>query len=153
MLMREYWRMPEATAETIFPGGWLRTGDLGWMRGGRLYLASRRKDLILRGGENIYPAEIEARLVEHDAVEEVAILGVDDPEFGQAVKAVIVRREGVAPASEQDLREFCAAALAYYKVPTVWEFRDSPLPRNAMGKLLRDALVGDQSAQQRFVEE
>jgi acyl-CoA synthetase (AMP-forming)/AMP-acid ligase II len=153
MLMRGYWRMPEATAEAIFPGGWLRTGDLGWLRGGRLYLASRRKDLILRGGENIYPAEIEARLVEHDAVEEIAILGVDDPEFGQAVKAVVVRREGVPAASEEELREFCAAALAYYKVPTLWEFRDTPLPRNAMGKLLRDALVGDQSAQQRFVEE
>jgi acyl-CoA synthetase (AMP-forming)/AMP-acid ligase II len=153
MVMREYWRLPDATAETVYPGGWLRTGDIGWLRGGRLYLASRRKDLILRGGENVYPAEIEARLVEHDGVDEIAIIGVDDPEFGQAVKAVVVRRAGVTPASEDELREFCAAGLAYYKVPTVWEFRDTPLPRNAMGKLLRDALDDSADAPARFVEE
>ncbi len=153
MVIREYWRRPDATAETIYPGGWLRTGDLGWMEGGRLYLASRRKDLILRGGENIYPAEIEARLVEHEGVEEVAALGVPDPEFGQAVKAVIVRRAGEREATAEELEEFCAAAIAYYKVPTQWEFRTEPLPRNAMGKLLRDALDGDAGAERRFVEE
>lgn len=153
MVMREYWRRPEATAETVHPGGWLRTGDIGWLRGGRLYLASRRNDLILRGGENIYPAEIEARLVEHESVEEVAVVGVDDPEFGQAVKAVVVRRAGAPAASEDELRQFCAAALAYYKVPTVWELRDAPLPRNAMGKLLRDALDDTPGAPARFVEE
>ncbi len=94
MVMQGYWRMPEATAEAVFPGGWLRTGDLGHLEGGRLYLSTRRKDLILRGGENVYPAEIEARLVEHASVEEVAVVGVPDPEFGQGVRAVIVLRAG-----------------------------------------------------------
>ena len=153
MVMHGYWRMPEETAAAVYPGGWLRTGDWGRLEGGRLYLASRRKDLILRGGENVYPAEIEARLVEHPAVDEVAVVGVDDPELGQAVKAVVVVREG-ATADADDLHDFCAAAIAYYKVPSQWEFRRAPLPRNAMGKLLRDALdeTADDAAR-RFVEE
>lgn len=153
MVMQGYWRMPEATAETIFPGGWLRTGDWGRMEGGRLYMASRRKDLILRGGENVYPAEIEARLVEHPAVDEVAVVGVPDPEYGQAVRAVIVVREGVDEPTADELREFCAAAIAYYKVPTEWVCRREPLPRNAMGKVIRDALEGSTDASRLFVEE
>ncbi len=156
MVMREYWRMPEATAEMVHPGGWLRTGDWGCMQGGRLFLASRRKDLILRGGENVYPAEIEARLVEHPGVDEVAVLGVAHAELGQAVKAVVVPRDGV-DVNVEDLRAFCAAALAYYKVPTEWELRAEPLPRNAMGKLLRDELddtsANDGATASRFVEE
>ncbi|HEY1740758.1 MAG TPA: class I adenylate-forming enzyme family protein, partial [Acidimicrobiia bacterium] len=152
MVMREYWRLPEATAEVVFPGGWLRTGDWGRLVGGRLFLASRRKDLILRGGENVYPAEIEARLVEHPAVDEVAVVGVPDAELGQAVKAIVVPR--TADIDVDELREFCAAGLAYYKVPTEWQLRRDPLPRNAMGKLLRDALDDDVTdAARRFVEE
>jgi long-chain acyl-CoA synthetase len=153
MVMQGYFRMPEATAETVFPGGWLRTGDLGHMLDGRLYLSTRRKDLILRGGENVYPAEIEARLVEHPAVEEVAVVGVPDPEFGQGVRAVIVPRAGEPEPTDEELREFCAAALAYYKVPTEWVRRAEPLPRNAMGKLIRDALDGTGDATRTFVEE
>jgi acyl-CoA synthetase (AMP-forming)/AMP-acid ligase II len=156
MVMQGYWQMPEATAETVFPGGWLRTGDWGHMEGGRLFLATRRKDLILRGGENVYPAEIEARLVEHPAIDEVAVVGVPDPEFGQAVRAVIVLRHDQPAPSDAELVEFCAAALAYYKVPTEWVRRPTALPRNAMGKVLRDALddTSDASdATRRFVEE
>ena len=77
MVMPGYWRRPEATAEVIGPGRWLRTGDIGRIEGGRLYLASRRRDLIIRGGENIYPVEIENRLEEHPGVAEVAVIGVD----------------------------------------------------------------------------
>ena len=77
MVMPGYWRRPEATAEAIGPGRWLRTGDIGRIEGGRLYLASRRRDLIIRGGENIYPVEIENRLEEHPDVAEVAVIGVD----------------------------------------------------------------------------
>ncbi len=77
MVMPGYWRRPEATAEVIGPGRWLRTGDIGRMEGGRLYLASRRRDLIIRGGENIYPVEIENRLEEHPGVAEVAVVPVD----------------------------------------------------------------------------
>lgn len=155
MVMQGYWEMPEATATTVFPGGWLRTGDLGRMEGGRLYLASRRKDLILRGGENVYPAEIEARLVEHPAIDEVAVVGVPDPEFGQAVRAVVVLRPDVAEPTDAELREFCATALAYYKVPSEWVRRSSALPRNAMGKVIRDALDESEGVDdtRRFVEE
>ncbi len=157
MVMQEYWRLPDATAETIYPGGWLRTGDWGRMEGGRLSLASRRSDLILRGGENVYPAEIEARLIEHPAVDEVVVVGVADPEFGQAVKAIIVPRGNSSMPDNDELRAFCAASLAYYKVPTVWELRDRPIPRNAMGKVLRDMLVTTDDdpvdASRRFVEE
>jgi acyl-CoA synthetase (AMP-forming)/AMP-acid ligase II len=151
MVMRGYWRLPEATAEVVYPGGWLRTGDWGHLAGGRLFIESRRKDLILRGGENVYPAEIEARLVEHPGVDEVAVVGVPDPELGQAVKAIVVPRGDV---DVEDLRAFCAAGIAYYKVPTQWALRSTPLPRNAMGKLLRDALDDtDGDATRRFVEE
>jgi acyl-CoA synthetase (AMP-forming)/AMP-acid ligase II len=156
MVMSGYWRLPEATAEAVHPGGWLRTGDWGRLEGGRLFLASRRTDLILRGGENVYPAEIEARLVEHPAVDEVVVVGVPDAEFGQAVKAVIVPRRDESHRGEadpEDLRAFCAAALAYYKVPTVWEFRSTPIPRNAMGKVLRDVLDDRAGTSRRFVEE
>ncbi len=153
MVMQGYWRMPEATAETVYPGGWLRTGDWGRIDGGRLYLASRRTDLILRGGENVYPAEIEARLVEHPAVDEVVVVGVPDPEYGQAVRAVVVLRDDQPEPTDDELRGFCAAALASYKVPTEWVRRTSVLPRNAMGKVLRDALTDGDDAAPRFVEE
>ena len=90
MVMPGYWSRPDATAETIGPGHWLRTGDIGRMVDGRLYLSSRRRDLIIRGGENIYPVEIENRLEEHPGVAEVAVIGVDHEELGQEVKAVVV---------------------------------------------------------------
>ena len=90
MVMPGYWRRPEATAEVIGPGHWLRTGDIGRMEGGRLYLASRRRDLIIRGGENIYPVEIENRLEEHPGVAEVAVIPVEHEELGQEVRAVVV---------------------------------------------------------------
>ena len=94
MVMPGYWRRPEATADTITPDRWLRTGDIGRMEGGRLYLSSRKRDLIFRGGENVYPVEIEKRIEDHPDVEECAVIGVDDPELGQTVKAVIVAAAG-----------------------------------------------------------
>ena len=95
-LMREYWRKPEATREALVPGGWLRTGDIGRFEDGRLYINSRARDMILRGGENIYPVEIEHRLEAHPDVAEAAVLGVDHEELGQEVKAVVVPRAGRA---------------------------------------------------------
>ena len=92
---------PEATAAAIGPGRWLRTGDIGHLDDGRLYLSSRRRDLILRGGENVYPVEVEKAIEDHPDVAEVAVFGVDDPEFGQAVKAVVVPR----PARTLDVDE------------------------------------------------
>ena len=105
--MPGYWRRPEATAEVIGPGRWLRTGDIGRMEGGRLYLASRRRDLIIRGGENIYPVEIENRLEEHPGVAEVAVIPVDHEELGQEVRAVVVPVAGVTLTSNE-LASWCA---------------------------------------------
>jgi long-chain acyl-CoA synthetase len=151
MVMPGYWRRPEETAQTIGAGGWLHTGDIGRMEGGRLYLSSRKRDLILRGGENVYPVEIEKCIEDHPDVEECAVIGVDDPELGQAVKAVLVPRRGHAVDVEK-VREYAATELAYYKVPAHWEVRTEPLPRNAAGKILKD-VVRDTHAPTGFVAE
>src|SRR4051794_24164762 len=150
MVMPGYWRRPEATAETLLPGGWLRTGDIGRLDGGRLYLATRKRDLILRGGENVYPIEIENRLEAHPDVAEVAVIGVDDDVLGQQVKAVVVPLPG-ATLDAGALRDFCAEALAYYKVPEHWELRSEPLPRNALGKVVKAVLTEPDAMQ--FAEE
>ena len=150
LTMREYWRHPEANAETILPGRWIRTGDYGWLEDGVLHLASRRRDLILRGGENIYPFEIENRLEEHPDVVECAAFGVEHPVLGQEVKAVVV----VAPGSQvtgAELQAFCGEALASYKVPAHVELRTELLPRNATGKIMKHVLAGE--GENTFVEE
>jgi long-chain acyl-CoA synthetase len=151
MVMPGYWRRPEATAETIASGRWLRTGDIGRMQGGRLYLSSRKRDLIFRGGENVYPVEIEKRIEDHPDVEECAVIGVDHAELGQTVKAVLVPRPGHTIDIES-VRAWCAAELSYYKVPEHWEVRSDSLPRNAAGKILKDVLR-DAGADTGFVEE
>lgn len=151
MVMPGYWRRPEATAETISAGGWLHTGDIGRMEGGRLYLDSRKRDLIFRGGENVYPVEIEKRVEDHPDVEECAVIGVDHPELGQTVKAIVVPRPGHTVTADA-LRDWVAADLAYYKVPEHWDVRTEPLPRNAAGKILKDPLR-DTAADTGFVEE
>ena len=135
--MLGYWDDPEATAAVLRPDGWLRTGDLGRLTDGRLFMASRRTDLILRGGENVYPAEIEAVLDEHPAVRECAVFGVDDADLGQAVAALVVA-SGV---TVEELRTFAAERLAYYKVPAHWRITDVPLARTATGKVIRTGLA------------
>src|SRR5262249_4935174 len=94
LVMLEYFRNPVATREAFFEGRWLRTGDLGWLKDGRLYLASRKRDLILRGGENVYPVEIEQCLELHPAVAEAAVVGIDHEELGQEVMAIVVPAPG-----------------------------------------------------------
>ena len=135
--MLGYWADDDATGAAITADGWLRTGDLGSVRDGRLFMATRRSDLILRGGENVYPAEIEAVLDDHPAVSECAVFGVDDADLGQAVAAVVV----VDGVDEDELRAFAAARLAYYKVPTHWRLTHVPLKRTATGKVIRSALA------------
>ncbi len=135
-----YWQNDEATARTLLDGRWVRTGDFGRYRDGALFIVSRRTDLILRGGENIYPAEIEYRLDEHPDVLESAVFAVPDPEFGQQPKAVVVIRPE-AVLTEDELRAFCAETLAYYKVPAEFEIRTEPLPRNATGKVMKHVLA------------
>jgi acyl-CoA synthetase (AMP-forming)/AMP-acid ligase II len=150
MVMPGYWRRPDATADALLEHGWLRTGDIGRLEGGRLYLATRKRDLILRGGENVYPMEIENRLEGHPDVSEVAVIGVDDEVLGQAVKAVVVPRDG-ASIDPEELRAFCAETLAYFKVPAHWDIRSEPLPRNALGKVVKAALIEPDTLQ--FSEE
>ncbi len=150
LVMREYWRRPDASRESLRPGGWLRTGDVGRLEGGLLYINSRKRDLILRGAENIYPAEIEHRLEAHVGVREAAVVGVAHEELGQEVKAIVVPRDGVRLDSEE-LARWVADALAYFKVPAHWELREEPLPRNASGKVMKHVLTGRE--ENRFIEE
>lgn len=150
MVMPGYWRRPEESAATILPGGWLRSGDIGRMEGGRLYLATRKRDLILRGGENVYPIEIENRLEAHPGVAEVAVVPVDHEALGHEVKAVVVPAPG-ATLDTAELASFCGQTLAAFKVPSVWEIRTEPLPRNATGKVVKAVLMDD--AELQFAEE
>jgi len=149
-VMREYWRRPEATAAVLGPDRWLATGDIGRMEAGLLYINSRARDLILRNAENVYPVEIENRLEAHPQVREAAVHGVPHPEWGQAVKAVVVAAPGAAPDAET-LAAWCGETLARFKVPSEWEFRSEPLPRNPAGKVLKQVLAGE--AQNTFAPE
>jgi acyl-CoA synthetase (AMP-forming)/AMP-acid ligase II len=142
LVMLEYWRNPEATAEAILPGRWLRTGDVGRLLDGYLYINSRARDMILRNAENVYPVEIEQRLEEHPSVSEAAVIGISHPEWGQEVKAIVVPAAGAA-IDEAALAAHCSEVMANYKVPTAWEIRQQPLPRNAAGKVLKNVLSGE----------
>ncbi len=134
-----YWGWPEATA-TAIRDGWLHTGDLGYLdEDGYLTVLDRRDDLIISGGENVYPAEVEAVLLAAPGVAEAGVIGAPDPQWGQVVVAFVVPQSGAA-LDPADLIAFCAARLARYKVPARIEIRPEPLPRNAAGKLLRREL-------------
>jgi len=137
--MSGYFGMPEATAEALDPEGWLRTGDAGYLDSeGYLYLQDRVKDMIISGGENIYPAEVENALFGHPAVAEVAVIGVPHDKWGEAVKAVIVPVPG-ARQDDVDVIAWAAKRIARYKVPKSIEWVSS-LPRNHTGKVLRRLL-------------
>ncbi|KZF14880.1 class I adenylate-forming enzyme family protein [Rhodococcus sp. EPR-134] len=139
-VMLGYWNDETATAAAIGPDRWLRTGDFGVFEDGRLRLTGRRSDLILRGGENVYPLEIEQTIDEHPAVLECAVIGIDSADLGQEVAAVVVlRSEGAA--GEEELRDYVAERLAYFKVPVKWKLSTTPLPRNATGKTIRAKVV------------
>ncbi len=137
-VFRGYWNNPEATAAVLDADRWYKTGDFGRTDGEFLTLESRMRDLIIRGGENIYPIEIENRLVEHPEIADAAVIGVDHQTLGQEVKAFIVAAPGCDP-SVDDIRRFVGEALAAFKVPAYVVFRDS-LPYNATGKLLKREL-------------
>ena len=136
-VMKGYWRNPEATAKAL-RGGWLHTGDAGsFDAGGYLYLHDRLRDMVVSGGVNIYPREIENALAEHPGIAEVAVIGVPDERWGEALLAVCVPR-GDAPA-EDDLVAFCRERIGAYKVPRRYAFVEA-LPRNATGKVLKREL-------------
>jgi len=150
MVMLEYLNNPKANAESFRPGRWVDTGDLGHLRDGRLHIESRLRDMIIRGGENVYPAEIENQIELHPDVAEVAVYGVPDRELGQRVKAVVVPHPNTSP-DPDDVKKFAARKLAYYKVPEIVEVRREPLPRNATGKVMKHVLSGE--GQNTFVED
>jgi acyl-CoA synthetase (AMP-forming)/AMP-acid ligase II len=138
MLMDGYLDMPEETARA-FRGGWFRAGDLARLdANGYLYLHGRKKDMIIRGGENIYPVEIETVLAEHPAVLQSAVIGVPDEHWGETVRAFVTVREGT-DVTPGELRAHCAGRLAKYKVPADFRVVDS-LPANASGKILKREL-------------
>jgi long-chain acyl-CoA synthetase len=138
LVMKGYWNKPDATAETL-RGGWLHTGDIGSLdRDGYLYITDRKKDMIISGGSNIYPREIEEVICQHPAVFEVSVIGVPDAKWGEAVKALVVTRPD-ASATEAEIIEQCKRHLASYKKPQSVEFL-STLPKNAYGKVLKREL-------------
>jgi long-chain acyl-CoA synthetase len=141
--MLGYWNKPAETAAVLSDDGWFRTGDAGWMDDdGFLFLHDRIKDMIVSGGENIYPAEVENALLSHPAVADAAVIGVPDERWGETVKAVVVKVPG-SEGSETDLEADIIAAtrerLAHYKCPTSVDFIDA-LPRNPSGKVLKREL-------------
>jgi len=139
MVMPGYWNKPQDTAETLVQGAWLRTGDAAYLDAeGYIYLFDRFKDLIISGGENIYPAEVENILNGHPAVSEVAVIGVPHPRWGETPRAVVVLRQDMQ-ATEQDLISYTRDRLAHYKCPSSVVF-SAQLPRNASGKLLKREL-------------
>ncbi|MGY8665229.1 fatty acid--CoA ligase [Bradyrhizobium sp. UFLA05-109] len=137
--MAGYWNLPEATAATLRADGWLRTGDAGYLdEDGYLYIHDRIKDMIISGGENIYPAEVESALCDHPDVAEAAVIGVPDDKWGEAVKAIVVMKPG-KEAEATDIINFIRERIAGFKTPKSVEFVPA-LPRNPSGKILRRQL-------------
>ncbi|AYC29798.1 AMP-binding protein [Paenisporosarcina cavernae] len=141
-IMKGYWNRKEETDNTM-RDGWLLTGDLGYMdEKGYFYVVDRKKDMIIAGGFNIYPREIEEVLYEHPAIQECVVAGIPDPYRGETVKAYIVLKEGET-VTEDALNTYCREQLAAYKVPRIYEFRKE-LPKTAVGKILRRTLVDEE---------
>jgi len=138
-VMSGYWGDQEKTAQVITQDGWLRTGDQGWLdEDGYIFLAGRGDDMIIRGGENISPEEIENILYSHPKIEEAAVIGVPDPEWGQYPRAIVVLKKGEKAAAEEII-EYCRSRLAGFKRPRSVVFIDA-LPRNQLGKVVKKIL-------------
>ena len=140
-VIRGYLNRPEATSETI-TNGWLHTGDIARIdEEGFIYIVDRKKDMVLRGGENVYCAEVETVIFEHSSVSEVSVFGVPDDRLGEEIgAAVYLKNEEALTAGE--LRSFLDSRIAKYKIPRYVWFTESPLPRNASGKFLKRELRG-----------
>jgi acyl-CoA synthetase (AMP-forming)/AMP-acid ligase II len=136
--MKGYWNLPEETAKTI-KDGWFHTGDLGYVdEDGYFYITGRKKDIIIRGGENVSPVEVEEVLLQHPAVAEAGVVGIPDAVYGEEIKAFVVIKPGKR-ANEEELIAFCKDRLPTFKSPKKVQFMKS-LPRNILGKVLRAEL-------------
>lgn len=141
-IMKGYWNNQEET-DNVLKDGWLFTGDLGYMNEeGYFYIVDRKKDMIIAGGYNIYPREVEEVLYEHEGIQEAVVAGIPDAYRGETVKAYIVLKEGYS-LTEEALNEYCRKHLAAYKVPRIYEFRKE-LPKTAVGKILRRKLIDEE---------
>ncbi|MFS8544504.1 MAG: AMP-binding protein, partial [Limnochordales bacterium] len=150
-VMKGYWNRPDETAAAL-RDGWLWTGDIARMdEEGYFYIVDRKKDLIIAGGFNIYPREVEEVLFMHPAVKEAAVVGVPDPYRGETVKAFVVLKEG-QEATAAELIAHCRQHLAPYKVPRLLEFR-SDLPKSLVGKVLRGVRVEEETRRQQQRQE
>jgi long-chain acyl-CoA synthetase len=137
-IMKGYFRQPEATAEAL-RGGWFHTGDIGVLDAdGYLAIVDRKKDMILRGGFNVYPREVEDLLLTHPAVAQCAVVGIADERLGEDVKAFVVRKSD-QPATEDEIVAWCREQMAVYKAPRCVQFTDA-LPMSATGKVLKRVL-------------
>ena len=137
-IMKGYWKLPKET-EKILKKGWLYTGDMATVdEEGYIFIVDRKKDMIISGGENIYPREVEEVLYEHPDILEATVIGIPDDTWGEAVKAFVVVKEG-KKLSGQDIIDFCKKNMASYKKPTSVEFM-AKLPRNPLGKVLKKEL-------------
>jgi acyl-CoA synthetase (AMP-forming)/AMP-acid ligase II len=141
--MLGYWDNPQASADAIVDRtdddpGWFRSGDAGYMRDGYLFLHDRIKDLIVSGGENIYPAEVENVLMQHPAIADGAVIGIPDDQWGEQVKAIVVLKPGQA-ASADDIIAFMRERIAHFKCPRTVDFVEA-IPRNPSGKILKRVL-------------
>src|SRR5699024_6228248 len=138
-VMKGYWNLEEETNKTL-KDGWLLTGDVGRMdEEGYFYVVDRKSDMIIAGGFNMYAREVEEVLVEHDGIQEAAIIGIPDDYRGETVKAYIVPKEGVTLDKKQ-LDRYCRKNLAAYKIPRIYEFREE-LPKTVIGKVLKRDLL------------
>jgi acyl-CoA synthetase (AMP-forming)/AMP-acid ligase II len=138
-MMKGYWGHEEKTAPVITEGGWLKTGDRGWLdEDGYIYLDGRGDDMIIRGGENISPKEVEDVLHSHPKIDEAAVIGLPDPHWGQQAHAVVVIKKG-APVDSDEIMAYCKIRLAGFKRPASVIFTDA-LPRNPLGKVLKKEL-------------
>jgi long-chain acyl-CoA synthetase len=138
VVMKRYWNRPEATAE-VLQDGWLRTGDLGLVDAdGDVRIVGRKKDLVIRGGYNVYPLEVEEVLYQHPDIMEVAVIGIPDDHYGEEVAAVVVLRGGARP-DTPTLRDWAKERLSAYKVPHLIVYAPE-LPKGATGKVLKHAI-------------
>src|SRR5207237_1637420 len=151
VVMRGYWNDPERTAEAIDAARWMHTGDLATMdENGYVRVVGRIKDMIIRGGENVYPREIEEFLYTHPSVADVQVIGVPDERYGEQLMAWVIARPG-ATLTEDELREFCRGQIAHHKIPRYVKFVDS-FPMTVTGKVqkfkLRETAIEELGLQQ-----